>query len=129
VINDWDVDDPNVALFGTTSNDGMRSLTAEIRRTGRNYKVDLTYRILPSAPPPRGQLVTFVTYPDFKRGAVDAYELFADIKGGKAVQDIIAWDPFTVAAIGDAGDTALTLNLDVEYKKQLSAARRRKRKR
>jgi hypothetical protein len=41
----------------------------------------------------------------------DAYELFSEIEDGVATNYFWASSPFTVAAIGDAGDTALTYNI------------------
>ena len=65
---------------------------------------------------PQGHFVTFITYPDFNRERQDAYELFARLRKDKsgifyAEQELQPNDLFTVAAIGDAGATALTLNL------------------
>jgi hypothetical protein len=42
----------------------------------------------------------------------DTYELFALINGNKAEQKFYPEGLFTVAAIGDGGDTALTLDLE-----------------
>jgi hypothetical protein len=53
-----------------------------------------------------------VTYPNFKKEKEDAYELFAIVNEGKAEQEFYPKGFFTVAAIGDGGDTALTLDLD-----------------
>jgi hypothetical protein len=114
IINDWYEDDPNIELFGVLSEAGGRSLTARVIYWGkgwREYKVELTYRVAPDSPPPRGQLVTFVNYPDFERECADSYELFDELKDGVATQWIYAEDLFTVAAVGDGGDTALTVDL------------------
>jgi hypothetical protein len=126
VINDWYFDDPNIDLFGLQNQLNGRSLTATVRYWGegwRKYKVDLTYQVAPDSPPPRGQLVTFVNYPDFKRSRADGYEQFDELQGLIATNWIYAEDLFTVAAIGDGGDTALTLNLN-----ELSIIRGRNRK-
>jgi hypothetical protein len=127
VINDWDVDDPNIELFGTRSNANGRSLSARVTYLGqgwKKYRVDVTYKVNPRSRNPRGQLVNFITYPDFKRGNVDAYELFAEIDNGEAHQEFFPYDLFTVAAVGDAGDTALTL--DLTHLKPASTAKKKK---
>ena len=83
------------------------------------------------APPPRGQYVTFITHPSFCDEGEDAYELFSTLeleernkeknKGTKkekksegtwrAETFFYLESGFTVAAVGDAGNTVLTLNL------------------
>ena len=111
-INDWDDDDPNIEIFGTTSNNGERRLTATVKEKKNYYVVRATYKTLKGARPARGDYVTFITYPDFKKETQDAYELFAQIgRGTSATVEFYPIDGFTVAAIGDAGDTALTLDL------------------
>jgi hypothetical protein len=56
--------------------------------------------------------VTFITYPDFLEDDVDAYEMFSQVTDGAAWTKIYPEDGlFTIAAIGDGGDTALTLDL------------------
>jgi hypothetical protein len=86
----------------------------------------------PSPPPGRGHFVTFITYPDFKRERQDPYELFGEVKRRSnglswyAEQEFYPTDLFTVAAIGDGGDTALTLDLEREWKnKKLSGQKPR----
>ena len=111
VINDSEVDDPNASLFGEISNNGRRRLTARAERGRRKGKVFVKYECIDSNHPPRGGFVTFITYPDFKWEREDAYELFAPLENGVAEQEFYPVDGFTVAAIGDAGDTALTLDL------------------
>jgi hypothetical protein len=114
VINDKDVDDPNPVLFGDVSDNGIRRLTAWVmpaRRQRKKFEVHVRYGCIGTAAPPRGGYVTFITYPNFKWEEEDAYELFALIKDGAAEQHFFPVDGFTVAAIGDAGDTALTLDL------------------
>lgn len=111
VINDYDVDDPNVQLFGSISNNGERRLSATIKENKDYYTVKVTYECLPGSSESLGRYVTFITYPDFKSEKEDAYELFSLIKKGKAVQEFYPTDLFTVAAIGDGGATALTLHL------------------
>jgi hypothetical protein len=115
-IHDYWEDDPNLQLFGTVSDNGQRCLTVKIRKETDHYVVKATYECV-GPPPARGGYVTFITYPDFRKAKVDAYELFASIKNNKATQKFWPTELFTMAAIGDAGDTALTLNLNKEYKK------------
>jgi hypothetical protein len=60
----------------------------------------------------RGGYVTFVMHPSFTREEEDAYELFSLLDDiGVAENHFWCEESFTVAAIGDAGDTALTLDL------------------
>lgn len=118
VIHDYWEDDPNVQLFGTVSADGKRKLTARVKERTNDYRVRLTYSCEPSDPP-RGQYVTFITYPDFlDKDHEDAYELFSTIKDNVAENEIYPKSLFTVAAIGDAGETALTLNLETIKRKR-----------
>jgi hypothetical protein len=124
VIHDYVLDDPNVDLFGTLQDNGERRLTAEISPRGKGYTVFVRYECLRNSKPPRGRLVTFITYPGFGRQGEDAYELFARINGGIAEQEFYPGSLFTVAAIGDGGDTALTLDLEA-----LECSSRTKRKR
>jgi len=105
IVHDPWEDDPNIDLFGTVSENGKRRLTAIVRKNTSKYTVDLLYECL--SRDSRGRYVTFITYPNFK----DAYELFAKIENDKATQTFWPRDLFTVAAIGDGGDTALTLDL------------------
>ena len=110
-INDWDEDDPNPMIFGDVSDNGSRRLTAWME-PGDLKTTHIEYTCLPGSPKPRGGFVTFITYPDFKSDAEDAYELFAQLDDkGTAYQSIIPEDCFTLAAVGDAGDTALTVDL------------------
>jgi hypothetical protein len=118
VIRDYWEDDPNVDLFGTTSDDGQRKLTATVTDQGKYYDVKVRYECRrDSTTQPQGHFVTFITYPDFNRERQDAYELFARLRKDErgilyAEQELQPNDLFTVAAIGDAGATALTLNLE-----------------
>jgi hypothetical protein len=117
VINDWYEDDPNKELFGLQNGIQGRTLSCRIHYWGkgwRKYRVELAYRVALNSPRPRGQTVTFVNYPDFARARADSYELFAELRNGEATQEIYAEDLFTVAAVGDGGDTALTLDLNGE---------------
>jgi len=76
------------------------------------FEAIATYKVAKNAAPPRGKIVTFVTYPDFESDKEDAYELFSAIDArGVASVEFYPAEGFTIAAIGDAGDTALTLNL------------------
>ncbi len=47
----------------------------------------------------------------------DGYELFARFKDGKAEQSFTCGELFTVAAIGDGGETVLGLDLVKEWKR------------
>jgi hypothetical protein len=112
IINDWEEDDPNLDLFGTLSTAYGRRLQARVwARAKGGYRVDVSYECLPGSAPPRGLWVTFITYPDFEHDDEDAYELYGRIEDGIATQRFYPVDLFTVAAIGDAGETALTLDL------------------
>ncbi|MBV9125515.1 MAG: trypsin-like peptidase domain-containing protein [Planctomycetes bacterium] len=112
-INDYAEDDPNIQIFGSITNNGSRKLSAKVDwdKEEKYYTVGVTYKCLKGSPPPRGGYVTFITYPDFENEEEDAYELFAQVEEGSAYQEFYPDDLFTVAAVGDAGDTALTLDL------------------
>lgn len=115
-IHDYRQDDPNIKIFGTISESNGRRLTAKVE--GRNlpntkwpFLATVTYDRLPGSEPGRGQFVTFITYPDFINEREDNYELFRVLKNNIATVRFACSDGFTVAAIGDGGDSALTLNL------------------
>jgi Trypsin-like peptidase domain len=110
IVHDQETDDPNVDLFGQVSDNGERRLTASITREGKLNRVDLRYECLEGFPP-RGEFVTFITYPDFEQDDEDAYELFERLVDGVAETYIFPSSAFTVAAVGDAGDSALTVDL------------------
>ena len=117
VIHDREMDDPNTQLFGRLDDNGQRRLHAVVREHSDHYTVNLYYDCKADNPP-RGHFVTFITYPDFEHDDEDAYELFAEIEpnksktGWRATQTCYPSDLFTVAAIGDGGDTVLTLDLE-----------------
>lgn len=106
-IHDYEEDDPNIHLFGMVADNGARRLSAEVG----DKRIYLRYSVTKGSPQPRGRYVTFVTYPDFEQDHEDAYELFERIEEGVAETYIRPREPFTVAAVGDAGETALTLDL------------------
>ena len=108
-IKDFDVDDPNVELFGTDSEKNGRRLTATVEKQDKHYVVRMKYEVDKGAPLAKGRFVTFITYPD-----MDPYEIFADIGDTRKVdEECYPLVPdFTIAAIGDGGDTRLTLNLE-----------------
>ncbi|HEY5041948.1 MAG TPA: serine protease [Verrucomicrobiae bacterium] len=113
-IHDRSEDDPNVQLFGKLADNGQRKLEGRAvwNEEGGYYDVKVIYKRISGAPPLRGKYVTFITYPDFLEDDVDAYELFSEIEDGKAWTKIYPEDDlFAIAAIGDGGDTALTLDL------------------
>lgn len=115
-IHDYEIDDPNVQIFGTVSDNGKRRLTAKITlestESGRSYfQATVTYKVKKKAESARGQFVTFITYPDFEQEGVDAYELFAPVIDDEAEVEFYPGSGFTLAAIGDGGDTALTVDL------------------
>jgi hypothetical protein len=114
VIHDRTEDDPNVQMFGNVSNNGQRKLKGRAiwNEVGQYYDVKVTYKRISGSPPLRGKYVTFITYPDFLEEGTDAYELFSKIEADKARTRIYPEDDlFAIAAIGDGGDTALTLDL------------------
>ena len=122
LIHDYDTDDPNIALFGTVASFGTRRLTATVWNRSGGFRVELKYECVGRAP--RGRFVTIITYPDFAQDDEDAYELFAELRKSRtgeswsATQEIYPDELFTVAAVGDGGDTALTVNLDDQYRSQ-----------
>lgn len=127
VIHDYENDDPNVDLFGTVSVDFGRDLSATILEFDDYYEVTVVYES--TGVHPRGHFVTFITYPDFKLDTQDAYELFSEV----VKVDATIWratttfepdDLFTIAAVGDAGDTVLTLDL-TKVPTQLKTTKRR----
>ena len=112
-IHDIDQDDPNVDLFGTVADNGDRRLLGKIKKKAGVYEVTLTYECIEGRIPQRGHYVTFITYPNYEKEHADAYELFAQLdQDGRAQQEFGAYSTYTVAAIGDAGDTVLTLDLE-----------------
>jgi len=117
VIHDYLTDDPNKQLFGQVDDNGQRRLSAVVRELADNYIVNVCYECKQGSPP-RGHFVSFITYPDFEKKGEDAYELFAEVKKHKsglkwtATQEFYPSELFTVAAIGDGGDTVLTLDLE-----------------
>jgi Trypsin-like peptidase domain len=114
-VHDLETDDPNLQMFSDVSKDEYRELSAKIKERNSDYLVEVYYKTLPGSPPPRGQWVTFVTYPGYGGDDEDAYELFAKVENGKAEQSFEPGELFTVAAIGDAGNTVLTLDLDKQH--------------
>jgi hypothetical protein len=112
-IHDYNADDPNRQLFGTTASDGWRALSATVTRSGDGYRATFEYRCLPGSPPPLGRFVTFITHDSLTSDTEDAYELFAELRpDGTATQWYDGLEaPFTVAAVADAGETALTFDL------------------
>ncbi|MCW5596610.1 MAG: trypsin-like peptidase domain-containing protein [Rhodocyclaceae bacterium] len=116
VIHDRYIDDPNKQLFGNAADNGQRRLHATIKKRKKHYVVKVNYECSKGVRP-RGHFVTFITYPDFKKKNVDAYELFAEIQQyegmWRAIQEFYPNELFTIAAIGDGGDTVLTLDLDL----------------
>ena len=112
-IHDYDKDDPNVQLFGRVSNNGQRRLSAVIRhrKRGSLFPATAKYERLPGSPPLRGGYVTFIMFPDFESKREDKYELFAPVVENKASVEFGLDGAFTIAAIGDGGDTALTFNM------------------
>jgi hypothetical protein len=111
-IHDYGEDDPNLLLFGPISENAGRRLTARIKKAGSQFRVDLKYQILDGNRTMRGGYVTFVLHPSFINEEEDAYELFSLLDHvGVAKNHFWCEESFTVAAIGDAGDTSLTLDL------------------
>lgn len=116
-IHDYGEDDPNIQLFGMVSNDGRRELTARVAKNNKKdlettYFAELTYRCLPNSPAPTGRIVTFITHPSLVGEYEDAYELFSRLdEKGVATNYFGLEEAFTVAAVGDGGETALTLDL------------------
>jgi hypothetical protein len=112
-IHDARDDDPNRELFGTASESSRARLSVtKITRARGGHRVYVRYECLPDGTaPPRGRCVTFITHPRFDKEWEDAYELFSDLEDGVATNYFWTKWPFTVAAIGDAGDTALTYDI------------------
>lgn len=116
-IHDYAEDDPNLQLFGSIDDNGLRKLTANVQwdEDAEEYVVRLKYQCR-SGFPQRGGYVTFITHPSFRHKKEDSYELFAKIEGRTARTEFFPNELFTVAAIGDGGDTALTLDLTTLHK-------------
>jgi len=111
-IHDYREDDPNLLLFGPVSETPTRRLTASISKTDKSFRVDLKYETLDGDDTKRGGYVTFVTHPSFSKRNEDAYELFSSLdESGVAENYFWTTSSFTVAAVGDAGDTSLTIDL------------------
>jgi hypothetical protein len=109
-VHDFGEDDPNVPLFGSVSDNGKRRLTVtEIEKVSSGYRIHVRYECLRDKP--RGRFVTFITHPVMSKAHEDAYELFSEIEDGAATNYFWSKYAFTVAAIGDAGDTALTYDV------------------
>jgi hypothetical protein len=110
-VHDFGNDDPNIPLFGAVSEiNGRRFAVTRIKKDGSNYRVDVRYECR-GKPQPRGRFVTFITHPSFSDRLEDAYELFSEVKNGVADNHFWAGSSFTIAAIGDGGDTALTYDI------------------
>lgn len=110
-IFDYIEDDPNVQLFGTVKS-ATRKFTAKVKRDGTLFKVELTVRPKPGAPELRGKYVTFITHSSLASEDEDPYELFSAVdKDGVAENHFWCGESFTVAAIADASDTVLTIDL------------------
>lgn len=117
IIHDREDDDPNRILFGEVDDDGQRRLRASVHGTKGDYTVRARYECVEGKA--RGKFVTFITYPDFDDEDEDSYELFAEVnEQGVAEQVFYPVELFTMAAIGDAGDTALTLDLATVSRKK-----------
>ena len=138
-IHDYGEDDPNKWLFGDLQDDGCRRFRVVDNPDDdydNDYKAYLKYECLAGSKRPRGHFVTFITHPSFVSEGEDAYELFATIKKvlpskqkpknkkGKKRKVPASWvaksyfycdEEFTVAAIGDAGDTVLTVDLEKQW--------------
>lgn len=113
-INDYILDDPNKQIFGTVSNNGQRKLKATVKPgDGKTYfVVRASYQVEQGAPPARGRFVTFITHPSFSSADEDAYQLFSQVdEDGTTEVEFYPVGSFTIAAVGDGGDTALTLDL------------------
>lgn len=109
-VHDFRADDPNVPLFGTVSDNGARRLTVtKVKKDKWGFRVDIRYECLKGEP--RGRFVTFITHPMMSRDMEDAYELFSELDGKVATNYFWSKYAFTVAAIGDGGDTALTYDV------------------
>lgn len=110
-VHDFGEDDPNIPLFGNVSDNGKRrfSVTGIEKEAQDKVRVDIRYECLHGRA--RGRYVTFITHPSFSRAKEDAYELFSEIEEGVATNYFWAGGAFTVAAVGDGGDTALTYNI------------------
>jgi len=132
-IHDYQQDDPNVDLFGTVSDCGSRRLTAVIKERKEDFAVSLSYECIGT--PPRGGFATFITYPNFGDDDEDGYELFSAISPSEekerwcAAEEIEPEDLFTVAVVGDAGDTALTLDLKAQHDRNRRSSSRSLRRR
>ena len=114
-IHDREVDEPNLQLFGTRSENSQYRLSASVHTVedeeeGEYFVATATYKCTRHAQP-RGGYVTFITYPDFEQDGEDAYELFALVQGRSATVEFYPGESFVLAAIGDGGDTALTFDL------------------
>lgn len=108
-IRDFKTDDPNVEFFGTEAEKNGRKLSATIEKDERGRPVvKMKYEIEMGAPMARGRFVTFITYPDMKD-----YQIFEEIGDTRKVDAKCypAFPDFTIAAIGDGGDTRLTFDL------------------
>ena len=122
-IHDYEIDDPNIELFGLIDDNGERRLEDTISRNG---EVQAVFKRINNSQPLRGKYVTFITYPDFEQDNEDAYELFAEVKGDEAKMTFYPEEDFTFAAIGDGGDTALTIDITA-LRKKLKEVRKLKR--
>jgi S1-C subfamily serine protease len=111
-IFDYSDDDPNVQIFGQALSDAGRALKVTVKKSGESFKVSLAVEPSDGAKPLRGKYVTFITHPSFSNREEDAYELFSEI-GADGIARNHFWcdESFTVAAIADACDTVLTVDL------------------
>lgn len=122
-IHDYELDDPNVQTYGAVSNDGNRRLTAKVEKNNDDndegdFKATAVYECPPGSSQALGGYVTFITHPSYTNEHEDAYELFSRLqvvpgRPGllRASAEFYPEESFTLAAVGDGGDTALTFNL------------------
>jgi hypothetical protein len=112
IIHDYVNDDPNLSMFGMISATDERSLeVTSIKRDDDSFRVDLKYKCI--KPNPHGKFVTFITHPSLTSEEEDPYELFSPIDDQTMTAENYFWadESFTVAAIGDGGNTVLTYDL------------------
>ena len=127
-IHDYELDDPNVQIYGIISNNGERRLTVTVKKNDdedrdEDFKATVVYECLKDSPPARGGYA-FITHPSYTSDDEDAYELFDRLdEHGCAEAVFYPAESFTVAAVSlVGGDTALTFDLKKVKKKPTSSS-------
>ena len=135
VIHDYSEDDPNVDLFGNVPHEGERQLSATVDEYKEYYAVTVTYELSRRRATAARSLRDVHNLPGLQKGEPGRVRTLCGVERSddgltwSATQEFEAADLFTVAAVADGGDTALTLNLDEVPKRNRTPPPRPRRRR